>query len=139
MFRRFHNLVYSDPLLKKLLNLEMKRTLHFENWSLRFDGKCINHQEYQVLVLKNEQRKVKLQAPDLSNGKADTVVKGITVVLDEYNLWKSIKMIAVDTTNVNTGRRNGIVTQLQRLFFKRISKNCNSLVVNTMSLTKFFT
>ena len=68
------------------LKEEMKRTLHFENWSLHFDSKRINHQEYQVLVLKNEQREVKLKALDLPDGKAGTVVKGITAVLEEYNL-----------------------------------------------------
>ena len=94
----------------------MKKTLHLENWSLHFDGKRMDDQEYQVLVLKNERKEVKLEALDLPNGKADTVVKVITAVLDEYNLWKSIKMIVADTTNVNTGRRNGIVIQLQRLF-----------------------
>ena len=112
------------------LKKEMKRTLHFENWSQHFDGQCINHQEYQVLVLKNEQREVKLQALDLSNRKADTVVIGMTAVLDKYNLWKSIKMIVAGTTNVNIGRRNGIVTQLQRFFFQ---KNHHSLVINTIS------
>ena len=77
-----------------------------------------------MLVLKNEQREVKLEALDLPNGKADTVVKGITAVLDEYNLWKSIKMIAADTTNVNTGRRNGIFIQLQRLLAgKKLEKS----------------
>ena len=76
----------------------MKKTLHLENWSLHFDGKRIDEQEYQVL--KNERREVMFEALDLPNGKADTVVKGITAVLDEYNLWKSIKMIVVDTTNV---------------------------------------
>lgn len=101
------------------LKEEMKKTLHLESWSLHFDGKRVSHQEYQVLVLKNEQREVKLQALDLPDGKADTVVKGITTVLDEYNLWKSIKMIVADTTNVNTGRRNGIVSQLQRLFSEK--------------------
>ena len=92
----------------------MKRTLHFEIWSLHFDGKHIKHQVYQVLMLKNEQRVIKLQALDLPGGKADTVVKGIAPLLDEYNLWKGIKMIVADTMNVNTRRRNGIVTQLQR-------------------------
>lgn len=101
------------------LKEEMKKTLHLENWSLHFDGKRIDDQEYQVLVLKNEQREVKLEALILPNGKADTVVKGITAVLDEYNLWKSIKMIVADTTNVNTGRRNGIVFQLQRMFAQK--------------------
>ena len=47
----------------------MKRTLHFENWSLYFNGKRINHQEHQVLMLKNEQREVKLQALDLPGRK----------------------------------------------------------------------
>ena len=71
-----------------------------------------------MLVLKNEHREVKLQALDLPDGKADTVVKGITAILDEYNLWKSIKMIVADTTNVNTGRRNGIVRQsVTKTFF----------------------
>ena len=100
----------------KELKEEMKKTLNLENWSLHFNGKRNDDQEYQVLVLKNEQREVKLEALDLANGKADAVVKGITAVLDEYNLWKSIKMIVADTTNVNTGRRNEIVIQLQRLF-----------------------
>ena len=77
-----------------------------------------------MLVLKNEQRELKLQALDLPTEKADTVVKGITVILNEFNLWKSIKMIIADTMNVNTGRRYGIVTQLPKtFFFKRTRKN----------------
>ena len=47
-------------------------------------------------------KKEKLQALDLPDEKADIVFKGIAAVLDEYNLWKSIKIIAADTTNVNT-------------------------------------
>ena len=103
----------------KKLKEDMKTTLNLENWSLHFDGKRIDDEEYQVLVLKNEQREVKFEALDLPNRKADTVVKGITAVLDEYNLWKSIKMIVADTTNVNTRRRNGIVIQLQPLFAEK--------------------
>ena len=56
----------------------------------------INHQEYQVLVLKNERTEVKLQALDLPGGKTVTVVNGTTAVLNEYNLWKSVKMIVAD-------------------------------------------
>ncbi|CAI9719011.1 Hypothetical predicted protein [Octopus vulgaris] len=37
------------------LKKKMKKTLYLENWSLHFDGKRIDDQEYQVLVLKNEQ------------------------------------------------------------------------------------
>ena len=54
-----------------------------------------------MLVLKNEQRKVKLEALELPNEKADTIVQGIITVL-EYNLWKSIKIIIVDNTSINT-------------------------------------
>ena len=59
---------------------------------------------------------MKLTAICLPNGKARTVLEGIRKVLDEYNLWKSIKMIVADTTNVNTGRQNRIVVQLQNKF-----------------------
>ena len=54
-----------------------------------------------MLVLKKKQIEVKLQALDLPDGKADTVVKSITAILDKYNLWKNIKMIEADTRNVN--------------------------------------
>lgn len=54
----------------------------------------------------------KLKTLDLPNGKTNTVVKGITVVPNEYNLWKRIKMTVVDTMNVKTGSRNGIVIHL---------------------------
>jgi len=69
-----------------------------------------------VLVLKYEQREVKLQALGLPDWKADPVFNGIVAVLDKYNSWESIKMIVADTTYVNTGRRNGIVSQLQHFF-----------------------
>ena len=55
------------PTIKETVKLkeEMKGTLHFENWSLHFDGKCIKRPDYQVLVLKNKQREVKLQVLNL--------------------------------------------------------------------------
>ncbi|CAI9734599.1 Hypothetical predicted protein [Octopus vulgaris] len=81
--------------------------------------KRIDNQEYQVLVLKNEQGEVKLEALQLPSRKADTVVKGITAVLVEYNLWNCVKMIVADTTSVNTGKGNGIIAQLQRLFVQK--------------------
>ncbi|CAI9716102.1 Hypothetical predicted protein [Octopus vulgaris] len=109
MSRLLPNLVFTDRLSEK----KMEKTLHLENWPLQFDGKRIDDQEYQVLVLKNEQREVKLEALQLRNGKTDTDVKGITAVLDEYNLWNCVKMIVADTSNVNTGKRNGIVIHLQ--------------------------
>nr|XP_047127598.1 uncharacterized protein LOC101239810 [Hydra vulgaris] len=55
--------------------------------------KADSHQEYILLVLKNKQRESKLKAQDLPDGKPDIVVKSITSILDDYNLWKSIKII----------------------------------------------
>ncbi|CAI9719510.1 Hypothetical predicted protein [Octopus vulgaris] len=83
----------------KLKN-KMKKSLNLEKWSLHFDGKRIDDQECQVLILKNEQGEVKLEALQLPKGKADTVVKGITADLGEYNLWNCVKMIVADTTSV---------------------------------------
>lgn len=41
------------------------------------------------------------------------MVKAITAVLDEYNIWKDTKMIIADTTNVKTGKWKGNAIQLQ--------------------------
>lgn len=68
----------------------------------------------------NEQISIKLEALQLPNGKANTIVKGIRAVLDEYNLWSYVKMIASDTTCVNTREGNGI--QLERLFAQRVER-----------------
>ena len=84
----------------------MKEKLQLDNWAFHCDGNQIENEEYQVLVLQNEGKEVKLAAICLSSGKARTVFEGIQNVLDEYSLWKSIKMIVADTTNVNTGRQN---------------------------------
>ncbi|XP_065664569.1 syntaxin-1A-like [Hydra vulgaris] len=51
--------------------LKKSITLHSESLSLHFECKCISRQEYQVLVLKNKQREVKLQALDLPVCKAE--------------------------------------------------------------------
>jgi len=80
---------------------------------LHFDGKHIEESEYQVVVLKNERTEVKLDKLHLKHGKADTISEGIAKVLNECNLWTTIKMIVADTTSVNTGRKSGVVVQLQ--------------------------
>ena len=67
-------------------------------------------------MVKNEQGKVRLAALKLPDGKADTIAKGLERVLDEFRLWGSIQMIVADTTSVNTGRKNGVVSRLQRMF-----------------------
>jgi len=73
-------------------------SLKNENWSLHFDGKHIRNTEYQVIVLKNENREVKLAVLALINGKGETIFNGIKTVLDEYKLWPAIKIIISDTT-----------------------------------------
>lgn len=98
------------------LKEEMVENLKMEQWSLHFDGKHIEEHEYQVVVLKNERREVKLDALRLKDGKAETIAVGIAKVLEEYNLWEAIRMIVADTTSVNTGSKSGVVVRLQRMF-----------------------
>ncbi|KAI0983475.1 hypothetical protein GJ496_000716 [Pomphorhynchus laevis] len=69
--------------------------------------------EIQVLVLVNDNREVRIDVLFLNDGKAETIVKGIVESLKEYGIMKSIKMIVSDTTSVNVGWKNGIVTRLQ--------------------------
>jgi hypothetical protein len=98
------------------LKKEMMKNLNTEQWSLHFDGKRLNENEYQVVVLKNERMEVKLAALCLKDGKAETITDGISTVLEEYNLWSAVKMIVADTTSVNTGKKNGVVVRLKRIF-----------------------
>ena len=105
------------------LKKEMIDKLHTEEWSIHFDGKHIEVNECQVVVLKNERTEIRLGALCLKDGKAETITDGIVKLLDEYNLWHSIKMIVADTTSVNTGKKSGVVDRLQRKFAdKGISK-----------------
>jgi hypothetical protein len=74
----------------------------------------LNNKEHQVVVLKNEFKEVRLSILALPNGQAKTIVSAIAEVLTEFSLWSSIKMIVSDTTNVNTGKKNGVVVSLQK-------------------------
>ena len=60
--------------------------LRHENWCLHYDGKTIQ-KEYQVVVLKNENKDIKLAVVELANGKRKAIFDGIKAILDEYNLW----------------------------------------------------
>ena len=40
----------------------------------------------------------------------------VKTVIDEYDLWKSIKVIVTDTSTVNASLRNGAVPLLQKCF-----------------------
>lgn len=95
---------------------EYKSTLKNESWCLHFDGKKIAKKEIQVIVLKNETKEIKLAVLVVDDGKASTIFKGIKETLDQFDLWQSIKMIITDTTNVNTGEKNGVITQIQNYF-----------------------
>ena len=66
--------------------------------------------------MKNENREVRLAVLELANGKGETIFNGLKIVLDEYELWPSIKMIVSDTTAANTGKSLGAVTLLQKHF-----------------------
>lgn len=81
-----------------------------------FRRKKIARKEIQVVVLKNECREIYLAALVLDDGKAVTIYNAIKETLNKFDLWESIKMIISDTTAVNTGNHNGVVTQLQNYF-----------------------
>ena len=90
--------------------------LRHENWCLHFDRKTIQKKEYQVVVLKNEKKEIRLAVVELANRKGKTIFDGIKAILDEYDLWSSIKMIVSDITVANTGKGLGAVTLLQNHF-----------------------
>ena len=47
------------------------------------------------------------------------MAKTVAKVLDECNLWNSIKMSVADKTSVNTRKKNGVVAQLHRIFLEK--------------------
>ena len=107
-------------------------TLRHENWCLPFDGKTIQKKEYQVVVLKNENKEIRLAVVELANG-----FDGIKAIFDEYNLWSSIKMIVSDTTAVNTGKSLG-ASHCCRITLNILDKkNLYSLDANTIFWTRY--
>ena len=84
----------SEELKKKFMT-----NLKNEHWCLHFDGKTIQKKEYQVIVLKNETREIRLAVLELTNGKGETIFNGVKTVLDNYQLWPAIKMIVSDTNS----------------------------------------
>jgi hypothetical protein len=113
---------------------EMKIKLKNENFSLHFDRKHINKTEYVLLLLKNEQKEAYLDILCLENGRSETMFKAICSVIDEFNLWSSIKMVVCDATAVSTGRKNGVVVKLQNLFESKDLINLSLLGANTIYL-----
>ena len=104
---------------------------------MHFDGKSIQKTEYQVVVLKNENKEIRLAVVGLANGKGKTIFDGIKAILDEYNLRSSKKMIVSDTTAANTGKSLGAVTLLQNHFEhigqeKPVFIGCQHHILNTI-------
>ena len=76
----------------------------------------MDKKEVIVIVLKNATREIRISVSILEDGKASTIYKKMTETIDKFDLWKSMKMIVSDTTSVNTGKKNGVITQLQNHF-----------------------
>ena len=73
----------------------------------------MHDREYQVVCLQNPTKEIKLGVVRCENGSAENIFKGIVSILDDYDVWSSIKMIICDTTAVNTGHINGVVARIQ--------------------------
>jgi hypothetical protein len=108
------------------LKEEMIENLKTEQWSLHLDGKLIEEEDYQVVVLKNERTEVELGALCLKDGKAETIANWISKVPDEYNLRNAIKMIIADTASVSTGKKTGVIFRLHQMFFR---EGCHSATI----------
>ena len=83
---------------------------------MHFNGKRIDNKEYQVVCVKNSARTLHLGILACESGSSEDIFIPIQALLDEYNAWRSIKMIISDTTVVNTGHQSGVVVRLQRQF-----------------------
>ena len=70
----------------------------------------------RVIVFKKSTKEIRISVFILEDGKASTIYEKMTEAIDKFDLWKSIKMIVLDTTSVNTGKKNGVITQLQNHF-----------------------
>lgn len=82
-------------------------------YCLQFDGKRVQGEEYQVVLLKNTTTEIKLGVLKCESGSAAAIHKELHQLIDEYDAWENIRMIICDTTAVNTGRLHGIVKLIQ--------------------------
>ena len=67
-----------------------------------------------MCVLKNENRIINLGILTCKSGSSRAIFEEIKTLMDEYDAWKSSKMIICDTTAVNTGKENGVVVKFQK-------------------------
>ena len=66
------------------------------------------------MCLQNENRIINLGILACKNVSSRTIFEEIKNLIDEYDAWKSIKMIICDTTAVHIGKENGIVVKYQK-------------------------
>ena len=92
---------------------KLKAIISKEKFCLHFDGKRIEGKEYQVVCLKNELRTLRLGILICESGKGKDIHKELKKLIDEYDAWNAIVMIVSDTTAVNTGHTEGVVTRLK--------------------------
>ena len=64
--------------------------------------------------MQNKKRQIKLAVVKCVSSKAADIYQEIKSVLDKFNAWKSIVMIISDTTAVNTGKKNGVIINIQK-------------------------
>ena len=57
------------------------------------------------MCLQNENRIINLGILIYKKGSSKAIFEEIKTLMDEYDAWKSIKMIICDTTAVNTGKK----------------------------------
>jgi len=100
----------------KAVKKKLKEIISKEEFCLHFDGKRIDSKEFQVVCLKNSARSLNLGVLACSSGSAEDIFTPMKALLDEYDAWRSVKMIISDTTAVNTGHQSGVIIRLQRQF-----------------------
>ena len=116
--------VYRAVIKKRELKKHFVENLKHVNWCSHFDGKTIQKKKYQVVVLKNANREIRLTVVELANGKGKTIFDGIKAMRDEYDFWSYIKIIVSDTTAANTGKCLGAVTRLDNGHEKPVFIGC---------------
>ena len=84
-----------------------------DSYCLQFDGKRMQGEEYQVVLLKNMITEIKVTILKCESGSAATIHKELHQLIDEYDAWENICMIICDTIAVNTGCLHRIVKLIQ--------------------------
>lgn len=66
-----------------------------------------------MITLKSSLREFKLGVVKCESGSPQDIFNSLQSLLNQFDAWKTIKMIACDTTAENTGQVNGIVKNLK--------------------------